>query len=201
MIPPLPAAVLAVFCAFAVIRLAHCVKSWKIRRFSGSFEPRWVQVFWVFLALGTIGAVVVNTLHHTSEFCAWMGRLVVPIPPFLRWIGFGVAVFGLMGLHRVHLALGAFFSAHLKLRDDHTLVTTGPYAKVRHPMYTALLVCFGGSAILAANLAISGLCLAISAMLILRIRLEERMLEDRFGQAYRDYRKKTGCLLPKGFQP
>lgn len=125
-----------------------------------------------------------------------MRHFEMPFPDLIQWTGLGLAVASLGGLHWVHRALGHFFSANLSLREDHQLITEGPYAFVRHPMYTALLCFFAGAAILSANLAIITFCLGIGLLLLRRINREELMLEERFGDRYREYRTKTGRILP-----
>ncbi len=126
-----------------------------------------------------------------------MGWFTISLWAPVRWIGFGIAVLSLLGLNWVHLTLGRYFSANLALREDHQLIRLGPYALVRHPMYSALLGFFGGAAILSANAVIIAFCLGIGSLLLWRIDREERMLEERFADEYRQYRTQTGRLLPR----
>ena len=68
----------------------------------------------------------------------WL-RLGIPLPPWLRWAGFALGVASLAWWAWTQAALGAQWSAQLQLREEHRLVTTGPYARVRHPLYTAMV--------------------------------------------------------------
>ncbi|MEM1295887.1 MAG: isoprenylcysteine carboxylmethyltransferase family protein [Verrucomicrobiota bacterium] len=200
MIAPLPFAVLAVFCAFVLLRLGHHLKVWISGRekgeFAGNLEPGWVRFLWPAFSICLVAMVISFGFHHTSEICGWMRHFEIPVPDLIQWVGLGMAVSSLAGLHWVHRALGHFFSANLSLREDHQLITEGPYAYVRHPMYTALLGFFVGVAVLSANLAIIAFCIGISLLLLRRINREELMLEERFGDSYREYRTKTGRILP-----
>lgn len=115
-----------------------------------------------------------------------------------------VACLGLAMLAAVALrfwamrTLGEFFTRTLTLLPDQHLVVAGPYRVVRHPGYLAqIAVLVAGSALVSLNVwvvsAVGPLLLAAYAY---RIRAEERMLESRFGEAYRGYRARTWRLIP-----
>lgn len=93
--------------------------------------------------------------------------------------------------------LGRQWSPAARLIEGHELVTTGPYGIVRNPIYTAML-----GLLLATGLAIAtplGLVLAVALNLLgtfLRIQAEEKLLLDRFGKSFEDYRKKVRALIP-----
>lgn len=144
----------------------------------------------VFL-VGGLGAVV-----------AWIVRPdVVPggvsLPGWAHWLGVGLAEAGVALLVWVHIALGVQFSGTLHLRDDHQLIQHGPYARVRHPMYTSFLLLFGGLALLTGNVVIASVLLGSQAWTVgWRLPAEERSLASRFGEAWATYRARTGALTP-----
>jgi protein-S-isoprenylcysteine O-methyltransferase Ste14 len=122
----------------------------------------------------------------------------LPLPDAVRWIGFGMGILGLLLLTWVQHSLGRSFSATLRIRRDQNLVVTGPYRTVRHPMYTALLLLWGGLAILSANWFILLQVLAgVSGIIRVRAPLEEAMMLEVFGDSYREYMKRTGRFLPR----
>lgn len=124
------------------------------------------------------------------------GPLDLALPAALRAAGALIAVAGLLLLQRVHAALGAHFSPVLELKADHALVTTGPYARVRHPMYTAGLLFTLGHGLAGGALPALWPLAAVSLLVLLRLPDEEAMLEARFGDAFRAYKARTGRLLP-----
>ena len=132
----------------------------------------------------------------------WLGDHLsdadLPLPDAVRLSGVAVGLVGLVLLERVHAALGANFSPRLELREAHTLVRTGPYARMRHPMYTAgglLIVSYG---LLTANLIVFVLPAAMLLLLVvLRVPDEEAMLEREFGAEYRQWKGESGYFLPK----
>jgi protein-S-isoprenylcysteine O-methyltransferase len=93
--------------------------------------------------------------------------------------------------------LGSSYTRTLRTASDQGLVTGGPYRWVRHPGYAGSIAVWVGAA-LAFH---SWLAAVIAAVLMLlaygwRIRSEERMLVDHFGDAYRDYATQTSRLIP-----
>jgi protein-S-isoprenylcysteine O-methyltransferase Ste14 len=98
----------------------------------------------------------------------------------------------------VHTALGDNFSTTLHLRENHTLVTDGPYRWIRHPMYTVLYVHLIGIFLLTGNWLIGGVYfLALSLIIVFRLNREEATMVEKFGDQYRQYMEQTGRFLPR----
>jgi protein-S-isoprenylcysteine O-methyltransferase Ste14 len=127
----------------------------------------------------------------------WMGVLMVPFPGWLRWLGFALGLAGLGLLAWTQAALGKEWSPQLQLRQEHHPVTTGPYARVRHPLYTAGMGWMGGLALLTANWVFIALVVVVIAGLVVRVPKEEQMMIEQFGDEYRAYMGRTGRFFPK----
>ena len=99
---------------------------------------------------------------------------------------------------RSHADLGQNWSATLEVRAEHKLVTHGVYARVRHPMYSAIWLCALAQPMLIHNW-IAGLLVipAFAVMSIFRIPREEAMMRETFGADYDAYSERTGQLVPK----
>jgi len=119
------------------------------------------------------------------------------MPDWLRWLGVGLGIISLPFLTRVHYVLDKYWDISLTLREDHKLVTSGPYRWVRHPMYTVHIVYFFTWVLVSANLLLLINYLLTIILIFARIPKEERMLLERFGDEYRAYMKRTGRLLPR----
>ncbi len=93
--------------------------------------------------------------------------------------------------------LAANWSLHPTIQEHHELITQGPYAYVRHPMYTGMLLMLLGVAVFLGNAAgFIVLALVFIVISYLRIRPEEELLAKRFGGKWEEYRKKTKRLVP-----
>ncbi|HEY6827502.1 MAG TPA: isoprenylcysteine carboxylmethyltransferase family protein, partial [Gemmatimonadaceae bacterium] len=94
------------------------------------------------------------------------------------------------------ITLGRFWARNVSRKADHRVIDTGPYALVRHPIYTGLLVAFIGSAIaLGEWRGVLAVLLAWAAFWR-KLRVEERWMIERFGEQYRAYRKRVPALVP-----
>jgi protein-S-isoprenylcysteine O-methyltransferase Ste14 len=127
----------------------------------------------------------------------WLEALSVPLPDWLRWAGFalGLASLGLWTWTQV--ALGKEWSPQLQLRDEHHLVATGPYTRVRHPLYTAMIGYGIGLALVTANWGFIVLAVVIIAGSVARLPREEQMMIERFGDEYTTYMRRTGRFFPR----
>jgi protein-S-isoprenylcysteine O-methyltransferase Ste14 len=145
------------------------------------------------LVVASVAGVVIYALEPRS--LPWSH---LPLPGWLRVVGFFVGGAGVALLHWVLTTLGRNFSMSLVVKKDHSLVVDGPYRWVRHPMYTALSTIFLGLFLLTASWLVGGTAaLAYGAIMIVRTPQEERMLRDRFGAEYVTYARGTGRFLPK----
>lgn len=111
--------------------------------------------------------------------------------------GTAILVAAMALLHRTHRDLGRAWSITLEIREGHALVTQGIYSRLRHPMYTAFWLWALSQAFLLPNwIAGPAGLVGFGTLFFARIGEEERMMEERFGDAYRDYVKRTDRILP-----
>lgn len=96
-----------------------------------------------------------------------------------------------------HKALGKNWSISLQIREKHNLICTGPYALVRHPMYTSFLLMAVGQFFLLANWAVGFFgFIGFAILFFIRVRKEEEMMLERFGSQYRGYMEKSKRIIP-----
>jgi protein-S-isoprenylcysteine O-methyltransferase Ste14 len=110
----------------------------------------------------------------------------------------GLAII-LIGLIVIFIAVGTLrwsYSSTLVIREDHRLVTYGIYSIVRHPLYLGALLVSIGVPISASSWLGLLIMLVLVPIVINRIRMEERLLTEAFGDAYRKYIKTTRKLIP-----
>ncbi len=123
--------------------------------------------------------------------------LHVSLPWQLRLFGVFLSFGGILTLVLTHRALGIHWSTTLQFKEDHSLITTGPYGFIRHPMYTSLHIIFIGLAIVSSFWPLWILVLLMTVFFVRIARIEEDMMIDEFGDEYVSYIERTGRYLPK----
>ena len=108
----------------------------------------------------------------------------------LMWAGIGLRLWAV-------LELGALFRVRIEIQAGHRIVDSGPYAVVRHPSYTGLLVTLLGLGLaLGSVLSVIALVVIPGAGLLVRIEVEERQLRNALGEEYERYARRTRRLIP-----
>ena len=120
----------------------------------------------------------------------------VPNTAAVGWIGAALTVAGIAFAIRTRFHIGRNWSGFVTLKEGHTLVRTGPYALVRHPIYKGLLLAVLATAIV--HRALKGL---IGFVLLLiewkrKSLVEDRLMIEQFGAEYFQYRREVKGLLP-----
>ena len=120
--------------------------------------------------------------------------------PFLAaqgYLGSVLCVFVLWLFYRTHRDLGRNWSVSLDVRERHTLITTGVYTLVRHPMYTAFLLMGIVQLLMLPNwIAGPAGLVAFGVLFFGRVRCEEEMMIGAFGDEYRAYMRRTTRIIP-----
>jgi protein-S-isoprenylcysteine O-methyltransferase Ste14 len=128
----------------------------------------------------------------------WLAFAGLPFHAWARWAGVGIAVIGFALLQWAQATIASSWSDAPRMMKGQTLITSGPYRVIRHPIYTAFILILGSTLFISSNWLI-GLCwLGMTTLeVISRIGFEESLMIEFFGDQYRQYMKKTGRLLPK----
>jgi protein-S-isoprenylcysteine O-methyltransferase Ste14 len=108
----------------------------------------------------------------------------------LTWSGVAFAIWA-----RYHL--GKFWSATVALREGHQLIRSGPYANIRHPIYTGMLTAVLGTTLAVGRYRALIAFVVILAAFIAKSRQEEKLLDAQFGPAFQQHRRHTGFFLPR----
>lgn len=142
--------------------------------------------------LGLWGAVFAYLLNP-----AWVAWARIDLPEWARWLGVAMGIASVFGIYWVFSNLGNNVSPTVVTRKNHTLVTSGPYRWVRHPLYAVGFLAYTGFALLAENWFIALMTALGLIFLTIRLPKEEARLIERFGSQYTDYMQRTGRFLPK----
>ena len=104
-------------------------------------------------------------------------------------VGLTIALVAVFTLRR-------FYLSTLVIIEDHQLITHGIYRFARHPIYFGVLIAIMGVPVYAPSLYGFLVLLLLIPIFLNRIRMEEKMLTEEFGNAYQTYRKNTRKLIP-----
>jgi len=127
---------------------------------------------------------------------AWIDVFRFMLPDWLRWMGFALGILSVAFMTWTQVTLDTQWSAQLQLTKDHHLITTGPYARVRHPLYTSVFGWGAALSLLTANWIFVAVSVLSIIGLIVRIPKEEQMMIEAFGDDYKIYIQHTGRFFP-----
>lgn len=177
-----------------------------------------------FLVLYTIGIVVfvIEVIRYRSNQVGVekqvgqvpaMGTIIVLAPPPIllllrlgeilnewipiRVIGLVVGLYGIVMWVWAAWVLGRLYVPGIGVFSDHTLVTSGPFRFVRHPIYAGVITLWLGTALGTLNLLLLVLWFGLAYIMNGRTSAEETLLKEKFGASYETYMQQTGRYFPK----
>lgn len=127
----------------------------------------------------------------------WMQWASISLPVWFRWAAVGLAGIAWGLILWMFRSLGNNVTPTVITRQEHSLVMSGPYRWIRHPLYTFATLFYASLGLMAANWFIPLMALVIFVMLALRTPKEEDNLIERFGEEYQRYMQRTGRFLPR----
>jgi protein-S-isoprenylcysteine O-methyltransferase Ste14 len=154
-------------------------------------EPASSRILRIFIFL-----VAIALLSTTRIPLPWLYRQLWPQSIWLFWLGAAVTTAGLLFAVWARAHLGRNWSRSVTIKQDHELITSGPYAVVRHPIYTGILTGFVGMAMAIGQ--VRGLIVVALIFLAfwLKFRMEEQWMRSQFGETYAAYAHHTAALVP-----
>jgi protein-S-isoprenylcysteine O-methyltransferase Ste14 len=146
------------------------------------------------LILLSIGVLLIPLIWLLTSF---LNDFKIEFPDWLRIVGILISIFSLFYFNWIHKTLGANWSPTLEIIKGHQLIQIGVYKRIRHPMYSQMLIWAIAQCLIISNYiaGFSGLIVWI-VFYFIRVPKEEEMLMDYFGEEYIKYKKQTGSILP-----
>ena len=167
------------------------VSAWGVKR-NERGESSW-QRFLTTLVL----ACGVYLIFARAPGLGLLNRRFVPEMEWIKAVALVAIVAGLGISVWARRHIGQFWSARVTLKENHQLIRSGPYARVRHPIYSGIFLAMIGTALFAGEWrALVGAGIFFVGHW-LKARREEALLASQFGQVYEEYRNRTGSLLPR----
>ncbi|HEV2733080.1 MAG TPA: isoprenylcysteine carboxylmethyltransferase family protein [Terriglobales bacterium] len=121
----------------------------------------------------------------------------VPNHPAIYALGVAITSLGILLMIWARRHLGRYWSDKVEIKADHQLISTGPYSRLRHPIYTGMLVGIAGTAIAVGEWRSVAAFLLLLTNYVIKARKEERILREKFAAAFEAYERRTGFLVPR----
>jgi protein-S-isoprenylcysteine O-methyltransferase Ste14 len=148
----------------------------------------------ILLAIVSIG-ILLPLVHF---FTPLIDFAAIELPAACHWAGLATMLIALWLFRRSHADLGEHWSVTLEIREAHRIVEHGVYRRIRHPMYAAIWLFSLAQALLIDNwIAGPSALVTFAPLYLVRTPREEALLREHFGEAYREYERRTGRLIPR----
>lgn len=142
-------------------------------------------------------AVAYLLLFHNATHLGWLGRRFVADSSTAAVTGVLLTAAGVAFAIWARWHLGANWSAIVSIREQHELIRSGPYRRVRHPIYSGMLLAMAGTALVLGEMR-GPLAFAITLFTFYwKARKEEAWLTREFGERFKDHTRQTGMFLPR----
>jgi protein-S-isoprenylcysteine O-methyltransferase Ste14 len=143
-----------------------------------------------------IFVIAIALLVTTRIPLPWLYFQLWPVGFWPFWLGAAITIAGLMFAIWARVHLGRNWSRSVTIKQGHELITTGPYAVVRHPIYTGILTGFLGMAIAISQVRGFIVVLLFFLAFWIKLRMEEQWMRSQFGEEYAAYSRQTAALVP-----
>lgn len=121
----------------------------------------------------------------------------IPRLDVLEWIGMILLGAGVLLRFWTRLAIRGMYSGHIQIKENHQLVKTGPYGCLRHPGYAGyLLMALGIGLAYSSWIGLVAILFLMLPGLEFRMKVEEKLLEEHFGEEFQQYKYKTKKIIP-----
>jgi protein-S-isoprenylcysteine O-methyltransferase Ste14 len=181
-----------VLCAFWLLfALYWFVAAFGVKRTAKRQNSAERMLYIVFMAAGFF------LLYQENPNWGPLNHRFVPDKLWVAWLGTALCAAGVLFAIWARRTIGKDWSAEVQIKEGHQLIRSGPYAHIRHPIYTGLLLATLGTALLVGEYrGLLGLGMFLAGF-TRKARKEESFLAAEFGPAFEEHRRQTGFFLPR----
>jgi protein-S-isoprenylcysteine O-methyltransferase Ste14 len=127
----------------------------------------------------------------------WLARRFLPRSQVLSVLGLALTAVGIGLAIWARYVLGRNWSAAITLKHSHELIRTGPYTRIRHPIYSGVILALIGTALVIGEWRALVAVVVLFVSWLAKARKEESLLAREFGAAFEEHRLHTGMFLPR----
>ena len=179
--------IVAISYIYLFFELFMNIKRNRIKTFKNSNDKGSLWLLYVLITIGYllsffIGSTRIGRIYNWDMFFA-IGIILIVIGLFIRI--------------KAILTLNKFFTYVVSKVENHKLIETGLYKRIRHPGYLGQIIIFIGISCALSNwLSIVLMFIPVIIGYLYRIKVEEKFMEDQIGEVYINYQKRTNKLIP-----
>lgn len=184
--------------SWAAFLIVWAVAAFNVKRDvqGGGFPALWSRyLFLRLIALAFLVFIASRIFSGNAHYASPFSRLWFTPSPAIGWVGALLTAGGIAFAMWARVHLGRNWSSHPTMKENHELVTSGPYAYVRHPIYTGIILAALGYALVGSVVGAIGFVFAL-IVFGLRIGREEKIMLGLFPDQYPGYQARTKRLVP-----
>jgi protein-S-isoprenylcysteine O-methyltransferase Ste14 len=136
-------------------------------------------------------------LFSPSVRVGWLGERFVPHNPVVAGVGVAMTALGIGLAVWARYVLGRNWSAAVSVKHSHELIRAGPYAGIRHPIYSGVILALLGTALVIGEWRALVAIAVLALSWFVKAKKEEALLSTEFGPAFDEHRSCTGMFLPR----
>lgn len=175
-----------------VVVLYWIIAGWSVKK-SGQQERPFHRLLYYWLPL----IIAVLLLGPGSWYGhSWLRENFIAHSDRVGLVGLSLSISGAVIACWSRFLLGRNWSLSVQRKEHHELIQTGLYKKIRHPVYTGLLLLFTGNALIVGDYRAIVAVAVVCASFWFKIRKEEQLMTTIFGEQYTAYKKRTKALIP-----
>jgi protein-S-isoprenylcysteine O-methyltransferase Ste14 len=174
-----------------IFTLYWFVSAWRVNRMRAR-EPLLQRLTYVLPVL----AALVLVYWGDAQF-PFLGRRIIPGVPWIADAGVAITAAGVAFAIWARNHIGRYWSGSVSLREGHQLIRSGPYSRIRHPIYTGILLALVGTVVALGTYRELTILLIVLAGFVVKAKREEALLSREFGAAFDEHRRQTGFFLPR----
>jgi protein-S-isoprenylcysteine O-methyltransferase Ste14 len=144
-----------------------------------------------------VPAFIGSYLLFSDNVSGWLQQRIIPKSLGLEILAISVTAIGIAVAIWARFYIGDNWSSAVSIKVDHQLIRTGPYAWVRHPIYSGILLGMIGTALARREPRRLFAVVLLWFGFWIKSRMEEGFMRKTFGDEYHEYSRSTGALIPR----